>query len=138
MGHEVGYTIRFDDCSHVQATRIKVFLNPEKLIWRWATLPFITKHACHLQFLTDGMLVREMMSDPLLKKYRYMKHAFKPLSQSLDVICHLALFPYPASGTCLILYCALLSSVLMLDEAHERTLYTDIAIGLLKKVISFN
>lgn len=23
----------------------------------------------------------------------------------------------------------------MLDEAHERTLYTDIAIGLLKKVI---
>jgi len=28
-------------------------------------------------------------------------------------------------------------SVLMLDEAHERTLYTDIAIGLLKKVIFF-
>lgn len=26
-------------------------------------------------------------------------------------------------------------SVLMLDEAHERTLYTDIAIGLLKKVM---
>lgn len=25
----------------------------------------------------------------------------------------------------------------MLDEAHERTLYTDIAIGLLKKVIFF-
>lgn len=24
-----------------------------------------------LQFLTDGMLVREMMADPLLKKYRY-------------------------------------------------------------------
>lgn len=29
-------------------------------------------------------------------------------------------------------------SVLMLDEAHERTLYTDIAIGLLKKVSVFN
>lgn len=28
-------------------------------------------------------------------------------------------------------------SVLMLDEAHERTLYTDIAIGLLKKVIQY-
>ncbi|XP_016096386.1 probable ATP-dependent RNA helicase DHX35, partial [Sinocyclocheilus grahami] len=68
LGHEVGYSIRFDDCSDPHATRIK--------------------------FLTDGMLVREMMSDPLLKKY----------------------------------------SVIMLDEAHERTLYTDITIGLLKKI----
>ncbi|OXB66914.1 UNVERIFIED_CONTAM: hypothetical protein H355_004656, partial [Colinus virginianus] len=67
LGHEVGYCIRFDDCTDPQATRIK--------------------------FLTDGMLVREMMADPLLTRY----------------------------------------SVLMLDEAHERTLYTDIAIGLLKK-----
>lgn len=25
LGHEVGYTIRFDDCSDVHATRIKVF-----------------------------------------------------------------------------------------------------------------
>lgn len=33
------------------------------------------------------------------------------------------------------MYCAVILSVLMLDEAHERTLYTDIAIGLLKKVI---
>ncbi|XP_019065493.1 probable ATP-dependent RNA helicase DHX35 isoform X2 [Fukomys damarensis] len=67
LGHEVGYCIRFDDCTDPLATRIK--------------------------FLTDGMLVREMMLDPLLTKY----------------------------------------SVIMLDEAHERTLYTDIAIGLLKK-----
>ncbi|XP_032897762.1 probable ATP-dependent RNA helicase DHX35 [Amblyraja radiata] len=68
LGHEVGYCIRFDDCTDSQATRIK--------------------------FLTDGMLVREMMADPLLKKY----------------------------------------SVLLLDEAHERTLYTDVAIGLLRKI----
>ncbi|XP_061297454.1 probable ATP-dependent RNA helicase DHX35 isoform X3 [Pezoporus flaviventris] len=68
LGHEVGYCIRFDDCTDPQATRIK--------------------------FLTDGMLVREMMADPLLTRY----------------------------------------SVLMLDEAHERTLYTDIAIGLLRKI----
>ncbi|XP_062897219.1 probable ATP-dependent RNA helicase DHX35 [Mobula hypostoma] len=68
LGHEVGYCIRFDDCSDSQATRIK--------------------------FLTDGMLVREMMADPLLKKY----------------------------------------SVLLLDEAHERTLYTDVALGLLRKI----
>ncbi|XP_037666959.1 probable ATP-dependent RNA helicase DHX35 isoform X1 [Choloepus didactylus] len=68
LGHEVGYCIRFDDCTDPLATRIK--------------------------FLTDGMLVREMMIDPLLTKY----------------------------------------SAIMLDEAHERTLYTDIAIGLLKKI----
>ncbi|XP_021039250.1 probable ATP-dependent RNA helicase DHX35 isoform X1 [Mus caroli] len=68
LGHEVGYCIRFDDCTDPLATRIK--------------------------FLTDGMLVREMMVDPLLTKY----------------------------------------SVIMLDEAHERTLYTDIAVGLLKKI----
>uniref|UniRef100_A0A3Q3IK60 Helicase ATP-binding domain-containing protein n=1 Tax=Monopterus albus TaxID=43700 RepID=A0A3Q3IK60_MONAL len=30
--------------------------------------------------------------------------------------------------------CSVILSVLMLDEAHERTLYTDIAIGLLKKI----
>ncbi|XP_007932942.1 probable ATP-dependent RNA helicase DHX35 [Orycteropus afer afer] len=44
LGHEVGYCIRFDDCTDPLATRIK--------------------------FLTDGMLVREMMVDPLLTKYR--------------------------------------------------------------------
>uniref|UniRef100_A0A8B9V7K3 RNA helicase n=1 Tax=Anas zonorhyncha TaxID=75864 RepID=A0A8B9V7K3_9AVES len=43
LGHEVGYCIRFDDCTDPQATRIK--------------------------FLTDGMLVREMMADPLLTRY---------------------------------------------------------------------
>lgn len=37
----------------------------------------------------------------------------------------------------MLFYCAVLLSVLMLDEAHERTLYTDIAIGLLKKVTYF-
>ncbi|POI32111.1 hypothetical protein CIB84_004137 [Bambusicola thoracicus] len=76
LGHEVGYCIRFDDCTDPQATRIKV------------------KQCVVILFLTDGMLVREMMADPLLTRY----------------------------------------SVLMLDEAHERTLYTDIAIGLLKKI----
>ena len=67
LGGLVGYTVRFDDCSHPDKTRIK--------------------------YLTDGMLVRETMFDPLLLKY----------------------------------------SVIMLDEAHERSLYTDILLGLLKK-----
>ena len=43
MGEEVGYTIRFEDCSS------------QKTI---------------LKFLTDGMLLREAMFDPQLKKYK--------------------------------------------------------------------
>lgn len=68
MGREVGYSIRFDNCSG-GSTRVK--------------------------FLTDGCLVRECLDDPLLSAY----------------------------------------AVVVLDEAHERSVHTDILLGLIKGVL---
>ena len=69
LGQEVGYSIRFEDCS-----------GPKTL----------------LKYMTDGMLLREAMSEPMLDNYQ----------------------------------------VILLDEAHERTLATDILMGVLKTVVN--
>ncbi|KAI0371843.1 pre-mRNA splicing factor [Pilatotrama ljubarskyi] len=68
LGDEVGYTIRFEDVSDKERTRIL--------------------------YMTDGMLFRETLVDPLLSRY----------------------------------------SVIMIDEAHERSIYTDLLLGVLKKI----
>ncbi|KFM27366.1 putative pre-mRNA-splicing factor ATP-dependent RNA helicase [Auxenochlorella protothecoides] len=69
LGEEVGYAIRFEDCTS-QATVIK--------------------------YMTDGMLLREALLDDAMTAY----------------------------------------SVIMLDEAHERTIHTDVLFGLLKGVLA--
>jgi ATP-dependent RNA helicase DDX35 len=64
----VGYSIRFED---------------------------VTSASTRIKFLTDGLLLREALVDPLLSRY----------------------------------------SVIMVDEAHERSLSTDILLGVLKKIL---
>lgn len=70
LGHEVGYSIRFEDC---------------------------TSDKTVLKYMTDGMLLREFLGEPDLAGY----------------------------------------SVVMVDEAHERTLSTDILFGLVKDIARF-
>lgn len=67
LGGTIGYAVRFDEKAGPK-TRIK--------------------------YLTDGMLVRELLSDPSLSRY----------------------------------------SVVVVDEAHERTLRTDMLLGSLKRI----
>lgn len=67
IGEKVGYSIRFED---------------------------LTSSKTRIKFLTDGLLLREALADPLLSRY----------------------------------------SVIMVDEAHERSLSTDVLLGVLKKI----
>uniref|UniRef100_A0A8C0G8A6 Activating signal cointegrator 1 complex subunit 3 n=1 Tax=Chelonoidis abingdonii TaxID=106734 RepID=A0A8C0G8A6_CHEAB len=70
LGNEVGYSIRFEDC---------------------------TSERTLLKYMTDGMLLREFLTEPDLSSY----------------------------------------SVIIIDEAHERTLHTDILFGLIKDIARF-
>ncbi|XP_048345601.1 pre-mRNA-splicing factor ATP-dependent RNA helicase DHX16 isoform X1 [Sphaerodactylus townsendi] len=70
LGNEVGYSIRFEDC---------------------------TSERTVLKYMTDGMLLREFLTEPDLSSY----------------------------------------SVIIIDEAHERTLHTDILFGLIKDIARF-
>jgi pre-mRNA-splicing factor ATP-dependent RNA helicase DHX16 len=70
LGQEVGYSIRFEDC---------------------------TSESTIIKYMTDGMLLRELLTEPDLASY----------------------------------------SVMMIDEAHERTLHTDVLFGLVKDISRF-
>lgn len=89
---QVGYSVRFEDCTS------------EKTV---------------LKYMTDGMLLRELLGEPDLASYRY-KHSFL----NLNIIGHKRMH--------LFLLFTILSSVIIVDEAHERTLSTDILFGLVK------
>lgn len=69
LGEEVGYSIRFEDRTSTRKTKIK--------------------------YLTEGILLREMLADPNLDSY----------------------------------------SCVIMDEAHERTLNTDILLGLFRQLL---
>lgn len=68
LGQEVGYSVRFDNKSHTTRTKLK--------------------------YLTDGMLIRELMLDRNLSRYQCV----------------------------------------VIDEAHERTILTDLILGFLKEL----
>ena len=68
LGHEVGYSIRFENCT-----------SPKTVI----------------QYMTDGMLLREILTQPDMADY----------------------------------------SCMVIDEAHERTLHTDVLFGLIKDIV---
>jgi pre-mRNA-splicing factor ATP-dependent RNA helicase DHX16 len=70
LGQEVGYSIRFEDC---------------------------TSDKTVIKYMTDGMLLREFLTEPDLGGY----------------------------------------SCMMIDEAHERTLHTDVLFGLVKDISRF-
>lgn len=70
LGGEVGYSIRFEDC---------------------------TSEGTVIKYMTDGMLLREFLSQPDLARY----------------------------------------DVIMVDEAHERSVSTDIVMGLVKDIARF-
>ncbi|XP_026477654.1 probable ATP-dependent RNA helicase DHX35 [Ctenocephalides felis] len=68
LGDEIGYAVRFDDC---------------------------TSDKTAIKFMTEGILLREMLASPLLTQY----------------------------------------SIIIVDEAHERNMLTDMVLGLLKKIL---
>lgn len=85
LGDEVGYTIRFEDATNpvrpMSLTSIlfmiyflKASLDnsmPQLLFALMEADSFRLQGTTMIKFLTDGVLLREMMDDPLLTKYRY-------------------------------------------------------------------
>lgn len=85
IASQVGYTIRFEDVSSRELTRI-----------------------C---YMTDGVLFREALLDPLLSRFSVIMVRIPHVS----AICA--------------------QQVSKVDEAHERSVYTDLLLAILKKFV---
>jgi hypothetical protein len=59
LGKEVGYCIRFDD-----------WFFPFRSLRLFTSFSLSTSKETRVKFVTDGMLMREAMMDPLLQEYR--------------------------------------------------------------------
>ena len=100
VGHEVGYSIRFENCTSKKTGMHVIFfylLTSFGQLFFISPLTYLSLFAIVIQYMTDGFLIREFLTEPDLSSY----------------------------------------SCLIIDEAHERTLHTDILFGLVKDIVRF-
>lgn len=79
--------------------------------------------------MTDGVLLRETLKDSDLDKYRY---------ENVGSVCPQYLYRIFVYNEDSIIYRhgGKYCRVVVMDEAHERSLSTDVLFGILKKVVA--
>ena len=80
--------------------------------------------------MTDGMLLREAILDPLLKRYEHT-HVQNVTALQLQFVILLNENEFMLQLT--VFFSVGRYSVIILDEAHERTIHTDVLFGVIKQ-----